>query len=174
LIKATIIACVLLFSSFARAEAPGYVDIVRVRSTATEPKRQDAEFRADQQARSQKINEAIAAAQKAKPADQNAAWAAAGKVEQEQNAAIQKHADEVDAAFMSKMAEVLAKLRTPKRPSVAAGARLVMIPGVDLTAEAIRAWNEADAQGMAAELEKTRAENERLKAAAAKPDSPKK
>ena len=142
-----------------RAEVPGYVDTNRVRSAATEPVRADAQFRAGLSERNQKLNNAVLAAQKAKPADQAASWDAVRQLQEGNN----KLALEVDATFAKRLGEILAKVRAERHVAITAGPGVILVPGVDLTAEVIRRWDESDAKGMADELARAKAENERLK-----------
>lgn len=155
----------LCLSGVARADAPGYVDTIRVRSSATEPRRLDAEFQAGQAARNQKLNDAVTAAQKAKAADQSAAWSAARQVQEDNN----KAAMDVDATFAKRLSEILAKVRADRHVAITAGPGVILVPGVDLTDEAIRRWDAADAQGMAEELARTKAELAAAKAPKSEP-----
>ena len=164
-----VVLAALVLPASARAETTAYVDTLRVRGTATEPSRMDAQFQADQQVRNQKTNESWQAAQKAKPADRDAAVVAARKVQEDNAAAIKRHAEEVDGAFLKRLTDVLTKLRAERHVAIAAGPGLLMVPGVNLTDEVIARMNAADNEGMAAALAKARAE---LAAKEAQPPPP--
>lgn len=178
--RAAIVAGVILaLCGTARGEGAAYVDTGRVRATATEPKRRDLEYRTDQWSRDQRLNEAAARVKElrdkgAKKADQDAALAAAQKLQTENAAALQKLAEDTDAAFTKRLTEILTKLRADRHVAITAGPGVILVPGVDLTAEVIARWDAADAKGMADRLAKAEAENARLRAAAAKPEPPKK
>lgn len=155
--------------SFVRAESVGYVDSNRVRVTATQPKRADAEYQASQPLRDKALNDAVAVIKAAKAAEQAAALASAREVQ----AANQAVAKKVDDDFNKGLAEILAKLHADRHVAIAAGPGIILVPGADLTDEVIRRWDALDAKGMADELARTKAENERLRAAA-RPEPPKK
>lgn len=158
----------LCLSGVSRAEAPGYVDTIRVRSTATKPARADAEYQTGQPMRDKALNDAVSAAQAAKPADQTAAWAKARDVQVTNRAVAQK----VDEDFAKGLVEVLNKLRADRHVAITAGPGIILSPGVDLTDEAIRRWDAADGQALAADNARLKAELAAAKAA--KTDPPKK
>jgi Skp family chaperone for outer membrane proteins len=167
------VACaiaVALSAGVARATPSGYVDTQRVRGTATKPVRMDTEYQMGQAVREKALNDAASAAQAAKPGEQPAAWARARDIQTANRAVAQK----VDDDFKKGLVEILTKLCADRHVSVTAGPGVILVPGVDLTDEVIRRWDALDAKGMADELARTKAENERLRAAAAKPEPPKK
>lgn len=154
---------ILLVTAAAHAETFGFVDVQRVNAEATEPRRLLAPLQQEQPGLQKEIEAAQAA--EAKP---------------ELRAAAQQHLDAfnerlraVNSTLESHRATILAKLKAEHHLAEILPIVPLTPSKTDLTDEVIRRWDALDAKGMADELARTKAENERLRAAA-RPEPPKK
>jgi Skp family chaperone for outer membrane proteins len=168
---AIILATLALSAPFAHAGEPksGFVDTARVYATATAPVRLFGELAADKQTKDNEVSSAVDAFNKAKPAEREALRRKAVDLDKMDGADLKKHDEETRATVRKALTDALARLRVSRHlAQIHAGPGLVESPGIDLTDDVIKLMDAADAQGLAMENAKLKAE----RAALTKPAPP--
>lgn len=160
--KTTLILAVLLaIPATAHAADPktGFVDTARVFASATMPVRLFGELAADKQTKDGEISAAVDAFQKGKPAERETLRQNAVTLGKMNNDDLKKHDGETRAAVHKALVDAMSRMRADRHlAQIHAGPGLVESPGIDLTDDIIKAMDAADAQGLAMENAKLKAE----------------